>query len=320
MRDPNKYQTIKLKHLKPMVNFHVTNKCNMNCIYCGRDQVGDDVLKQHIRTKDALALIAGFARTGDYPRIKFSSRYGEPTSRKDLETLIEFASEQGFEDISLSNNGSLLERRAEALKNAGLNRMCISLDTLSRAKFSRITRSKLFDKVIAGIETAAELFPNEVKLNIVVVKGRNEGEIFDIIEWAHSRGITPQLIEITGRPDPKFIDKYLVDLDPIVEQLASQATFVAEDRKSKRTTIILPTGHIEVRRTRRWPAIYYDWTKVLIHPDGQFGTYMNYRPGIKPETFQPDSINNAIQELKTIGPSSNELITVGTLGNRPCVS
>ena len=132
-----------------------------------------ETLAQQIPTNDALAIIDAFAETGDYPRMKFSSRWGEPGLHPDLEVLIARAHSHGFVDISLSNNGATLEGRCAALKTAGLNRMCISLDTLDRKKYEQITGVDLLDKVLRGIEEAATIFPHEVKLNVVIIKDTN---------------------------------------------------------------------------------------------------------------------------------------------------
>jgi cyclic pyranopterin phosphate synthase len=120
---------------------------------------------------------------------------GEPLLRKDLPVLVErLAAKTRLEDLALTTNGVLLAPMAAALKHAGLHRLTISLDTLHRDRFVRLARFDELDRVMAGIDAAAPLFPG-FKIDTVVIRGVNDDEIVAMIEFAKSRGAEVRFIE-----------------------------------------------------------------------------------------------------------------------------
>lgn len=304
---------------KPLLNVYMTNRCMLDCAYCGRSSASKKELEAEMPKSTLLNLIQT-ARNEGYPRIKFSSRFGEPLMRDDLEDLVRAAVEQKYEDISLSTNGVLLKKRAMSLRDAGLHRMCVSLDTLSADRFKEITGKDMLAQVQEGIELAAELFPGNVKINVVVVAGVTDAEIDDIIQWAFSRNVVPQFIEIVGSPIPSTFDKYHFSLENVVSRLSENALLVAHDRIDKRTTIVLPDGTIEFRRSKLWPRQNYTWERAIVHSDGQLGIYYNERPGIMLDSGKPNEIKAAIQALKEVNVSAKQVDLVAALGSRPCVS
>ena len=121
---------------------------------------------------------------------------GEPLVRRGIVNLVEsLASVEGIEEVFLTTNGTLLSFYAEGLKKAGLRRINISLDTLKEDKFKKITRSNSFHRVLEGIDKAKEVGFYPLKLNVVVMKGINEDEIIDFVDFALSQGITLRFIE-----------------------------------------------------------------------------------------------------------------------------
>jgi cyclic pyranopterin phosphate synthase len=138
---------------------------------------------------------------------------GEPLVRKNILWLIERLARHldgGLDELTLTTNGSQLKRFAHALKDAGVARVNVSLDTLNPDRFRAITRWGDFSTVMAGIE-AAEAAGLEIKINTVALKGANEDEIDDMIRFAHGRGHDLTLIETMpmGEVDDDRTDQYL---------------------------------------------------------------------------------------------------------------
>jgi len=151
----------------------VTDRCSLRCVYCmpaeGIELLEhEDILRfEEIVTFTEAAVAAGFSK------IRITG--GEPLVRKDIVSLVkEIASIKGLEDLSLTTNGILLEKYALPLKEAGLKRVNISLDSLDKDIYAKMTRGGDVNKVKTGIEKAISVGLSPVKLNAVIIKGLNE--------------------------------------------------------------------------------------------------------------------------------------------------
>jgi len=120
---------------------------------------------------------------------------GEPLVRPGLEDFIARLRALGVQDLSMTTNGYTLAGRCEGLVDAGINRINISLDSLNREKFERITRTKTFDQVIAGIDAAQASKLRPVKVNAVLVRGINDDEVEAFAEFARDRDLIMRFIE-----------------------------------------------------------------------------------------------------------------------------
>jgi cyclic pyranopterin phosphate synthase len=121
---------------------------------------------------------------------------GEPLLRRDLPVLIEkLAAVPGIQDLALTTNGLLLEQQARALRDAGVRRINIHLDTLNRERFARITRRDEIDKVLAGIQECRRLGMSPIKINAVAVKGLVEPDIVPLARYCRENGLEPRFIE-----------------------------------------------------------------------------------------------------------------------------
>src|SRR5258705_10199855 len=158
----------------------VTDRCNFRCVYCMPKEVfGNDyqfLERKEILTFEEIARVAGIFRGLGAEKIRLTG--GEPLVRRNLEQLIgQLARIPGL-DLTLTTNGSLLERKAEALKKAGLKRITVSLDALDDPTFKRMNDVDFpVAKVLAGIEAAAAAGLTPVKINMVVKRGENESRI-----------------------------------------------------------------------------------------------------------------------------------------------
>jgi len=158
------------------VRVSVTDRCNLRCRYCmpegGVDWLDHDSIMHY---EELLRVITIFASKG-VEKIRITG--GEPLVRKDLCDFIKYIRRiDSIKDLSLTTNGVLLPQTAQALRQAGLDRINISLDTLDRDKFAYITRVDAFEKVYRGIQCALDEYLAPVKINVVAIKGFNDDEI-----------------------------------------------------------------------------------------------------------------------------------------------
>ena len=180
---------------RPLRNLRisVTDRCNMRCRYCMPEDEYVWLPRHSILTFEEIDRVAGvFARLG-VSKIRLTG--GEPLLRHDLPTLVALlARHPELTDLALTTNGILLERHAAALAEAGLRRATVSLDTLRPERMIRFARSARHGEVLAGIEAARSAF-GSVKLNTVVIRGYNDDEVLDLLEFARARGLEARFIE-----------------------------------------------------------------------------------------------------------------------------
>lgn len=189
----------------------VTDKCNLRCIYCMPEEGLQ--LKQHkdiLRYEQIEQIVKEAVQLG-INKIRLTG--GEPLIKKDIEFLIaKIASVNEVKELCLTTNGILLAQKAKILKQAGLTSVNISLDTLQPEKFKEITRGGNLADVLKGIDEAInEGF--KIKLNMVVLKDKNEDEIDDIKRFCRDHGITTQLINHFNLRQNKN-DEYFFDRPP----------------------------------------------------------------------------------------------------------
>ncbi|MGB8649032.1 MAG: GTP 3',8-cyclase MoaA [Mycobacteriales bacterium] len=176
----------------------VTDRCNFRCPYCmPRELFGVDHAflprAELLSFEEIGRLVAVFAGLGVH-KVRLTG--GEPLLRRDLHRLVELvAATPGVDDIALTTNGSLLAAQAQALKDAGLHRVTVSLDSLDPATFQALGDTKVpLQTVLDGIDTAAALgLP--VKLNTVLRRGVNDGHLLDLVAYARAAGHTLRVIE-----------------------------------------------------------------------------------------------------------------------------
>ncbi len=150
--------------------------------------------RESILTFEEIDRLVGIFATLGVMKVRLTG--GEPLLRHGLETLVSMLSRQGpITDLAMTTNGVLLARQARALRAAGLRRVTVSLDTLRPARMQEFARSGRHADVVAGIDAAVEAGFASVKLNTVVIRGYNDDEIVDLIEFGSGRGVEPRFIE-----------------------------------------------------------------------------------------------------------------------------
>jgi cyclic pyranopterin phosphate synthase len=188
----------------------VTDRCDFRCSYCMSEHMTFLPKRDLLTLEELDRLCSAFVAKG-VRKLRITG--GEPLVRKNILWLFRALSRHlgdGLDELTLTTNGSQLPKFAQELKDAGVKRINISLDTLKPDRFKAITRWGDFAQVMAGIE-AAEKAGLEIKLNAVALKGVNEDEFDDLIRFAHGRGFDLTLIETMpmGDIDGDRTDQYL---------------------------------------------------------------------------------------------------------------
>jgi cyclic pyranopterin phosphate synthase len=180
---------------RPLKNLRVsvTDRCNLRCAYCMPEQdyvwlPREDLLQ----FEEIEALVDVFLDEG-VDKVRLTG--GEPLLRRDLPVLVKgLAGKPAIRDLALTTNGVLLAEHAQALKEAGLHRLTVSLDTLRHDRFQRLARFDELDRVLHGIDVAASIFGG-LKIDTVVIRGVNEDELVDVIEFGRARSAEVRFIE-----------------------------------------------------------------------------------------------------------------------------
>lgn len=173
----------------------LTDRCNFRCVYCMpavgmKFQPRDELLTD----EELLRLVRIFAKLG-FKKLRLTG--GEPTVRPHLVDLVrEMKAFPGIEEISMTTNGLLLSRLAAPLKEAGLDRVNVSLDTLDPVKFKLMTRGGRLDLVWAGLEAADSVGLSPIKINAVVVRGHNDHEVGELAALTLDRPWQMRFLEI----------------------------------------------------------------------------------------------------------------------------
>ncbi len=173
----------------------LTDRCNFRCFYCLPNGEPPLARKETILTFEEIAYISDIFVSLGIEKIRLTG--GEPLLRKDVPKLVAQLSKlkPQLQDLALTTNGFDFPRKAESLRNAGLDRVTLSLDSLKKDKFKEITGVDALDKVLTAIEAAKSFGFEPVKINAVLVRGRNDDEIVDFARFARENNVSMRFIE-----------------------------------------------------------------------------------------------------------------------------
>jgi len=187
----------------------VTDRCNFSCIFCMPSQP-IWIPKEEILTYEEIErLVRIFAKLG-IEKVKLTG--GEPLVRKDIEILIKKISNiEGIKSVSITTNGYFLPEKAKTIKEAGIDSCTVSLHSLDKEKFNSVTGRDVYDRVLKGIQAAIDAGFKKVKINTVIIRGYNENEILDLVEFARNNRLILRFIEYMP-----FDGLHLWNLDKVV--------------------------------------------------------------------------------------------------------
>ncbi len=174
------------------VRLSLTDRCDLACIYC-RPHKQDGYMDERLDLEAWQTMVRGLVVAG-VRRGRLTG--GEPLLHRDLVAVVRFLGTLGLDDLAVTTNATRLEKLAVPLREAGLRRVNVSLDSLDAARFKRMTRGGKLDVVLRGIDAALAAGFDEIKLNAVIVKDENDVEIESLVRWSWEKGIVPRLLEV----------------------------------------------------------------------------------------------------------------------------
>ena len=281
--------SVKDNYERPILSLRITltNRCNLNCLYCHHDGMvrSDDEM-----TPDEIYTICKIAKKLGVKKIRISG--GEPLLKKDIVEIVRKIASLNFKDISMTTNGTLLEKYAKDLKDAGLDRVNVSLDTLDRKTYEHITKKDYLTEAKNGILKAVEVGLYPVKINMVIMKDINQNEIKKMFKFAKKHAIVLQLIELIESEncdDDKFSEDYHYNLDSIEKELSDIASDVHERKFMQgRKKYYINDGEIEIVRPVDNSKFCANCSRLRITPDGK----------IKPCLLRNDNLVELISHIR----------------------
>lgn len=204
----------------------ITDRCNYRCIYCKPEEQFEFIPHEEILRYEEIVEIIEEAVNLGVTKVRITG--GEPFARKGVVNFIKKLREiKKLEDISLTTNGFFLSEYAEKLKDAGLNRVNISLDSLQEEKYKRITRGGSLEKALKGIDSALKAGLLPIKINTVLIRGINDDEVEDFVRLTLGRPLNIRFIELMPSGEElkdNYRDKFISVLE-IKESLAEKYSF-----------------------------------------------------------------------------------------------
>ncbi len=238
------------------VRLSLTDRCDLACIYC-RPHRHDGYLNERLDFDAWKTMMNGLVSAG-VRRVRLTG--GEPLLHKDIVQVVAFLKTLDLDDIAITTNATCLEKLARPLRDAGMRRINISLDSLDADRFARMTRGGDLSVVLRGIDAALAAGFDEIKLNAVVVKGENDVELEDLVRWSWSRTIVPRFLELMAIGEGANLKDRVVTANEMRARLAH-----------------LLVDEIAERETDRGPARYvsakHDRTKKVGFITGTSDTY-----------------------------------------------
>lgn len=284
---------------RPLLNLRVaiTDSCNLECFYCHREGY---CTHHETMTVEEIFTITRIASKFGVRSVKITG--GEPLLRKDLNQIIEkIHSLPSIKDVSMVTNGRLLTyNKAKALKQVGLSRVNISVPSIQEETYQQVTGIQL-SYAIEGIENALQAKLHPVKINMVLLKGINEGEVNDAIAFAKEKKVILQLIELEpiGLTDIMF-KQYHFDIDSIVHDIEAQAQSVRTRKYMQNRKVYSLNGtKIEVVRPIENTEFCLHCTRIRLTHDGK----------LKPCLMRNDDLIDVLTPIRN-GASEEELETL----------
>src|SRR5688572_13219178 len=190
--------SLKDSYNRPIRDLRVslTDRCNFRCFYCLPHGEPPIAPKEQMLSYEEIEYVCEIFVSLGIEKIRLTG--GEPMLRRDIETIIAKLSAlktKGLLDLALTTNGYFLPDRARSLKDAGLDRITISVDSLKREVFKQMTGVDVLDRVLAGIAAAKQAGLEPIKINAVIVRGHNEDEVADFAAFARAHNVKMRFIE-----------------------------------------------------------------------------------------------------------------------------
>jgi len=255
------------------ISLNPSTFCNFNCIFCHSEGIFEEP-KDTMRADEIQRITKVLMKFG-VDVVKLTG--GEPMLRRDIVDVVQKLGELPLRELSMTTNGTRLAELADELKDKGLDRVNISIHSLREERFKFITGIARLDYTLKAIRRAVEVGLTPVKLNVVVMRGVNEDEVDDIVNFASSLGggekAKVQFIELVaeGSADPSFYNKFHTDLSAIEERFKRVAVEERVRQLHLRHQYLLPNGvWVEVVKPMHNSAFCMADNRIRITYNGQF--------------------------------------------------
>lgn len=287
----------------------VTESCNLRCVYCMPEDVACDCKPTELLSADEIIKVAKSAVKLGVNKFRITG--GEPLVRRDLCEIIKGIHDlkEGL-DIALTTNGILLEEMAEKLKENGLNRINISLDTLDEKKYKEITRYGDLNKVIRGIKKCHEVGIKPIKINVVLLKGFNSEQIQEFMQFEKENDVIIRFIELMPIGEGiNYVGKYFMKADEIVEKYDLKKTDYKNgsgpadyymDKEENILGFINPLSHSFCSKCSRIRLTADGKLKPCLHSDIEYDIKEQLKQG-------DDAVLNRLHEVIYNKPEKHEM-------------
>ncbi|MEM2989245.1 MAG: GTP 3',8-cyclase MoaA [Candidatus Bathyarchaeia archaeon] len=267
------------------IRIALTQRCNLRCIYCHREgEQGEGAEMAPEEISEIVRLASGFGIRA----VKLTG--GEPLLRDDIVEIVGGIKRGApVGDLSMTTNGTLLAEFARDLRASGLDRVNVSLDTLDRGTYERITGSDRLGDVLSGIEAAVGAGLSPVKLNMVVMKGINDEEVWSMVDFAKGIGAVLQLIELEALFNDEVYEKHHADLLGVEEELEKRSSRVeVRALHHRRRYLLRGGGEVEVGRPMHNSEFCMNCKRIRVTSDGK----------LKPCLMRDDNLIDLIGALR----------------------
>jgi cyclic pyranopterin phosphate synthase len=198
------------------VRLSLTDRCDLACIYC-RPHKDDGYVSERLDLEAWKTMARGLVAAG-VRRVRLTG--GEPLLHRDVVRAVQFLGTLGLDDLAITTNATRLEALARPLREAGLRRVNVSIDSLDPERFRRMTRGGRLEVVLRGVDAALAAGFDEIKLNAVVVRDENEAEVEALARWSWDRGIIPRFLEVMAIGEGANLQDRVVRASEIRARLA----------------------------------------------------------------------------------------------------
>jgi len=268
------------------IRISVTQRCNLACFYCHLE--GETPQNGTEMTPKEIQGIVNVAASFGVSKVKLTG--GEPLIRKDILDIVQrIKGTLGIKEVSMTTNGVLLTRYAEHLKQAGLSRVNVSLDTLKKEKYEEITGVNALEEAVSGIREAVKAGLSPVKVNMVLLKGVNEDEVTDMIRFAEKNSLILQIIEFESPNEDDLYRRYHADLDEVEDYLKTVADEVTVRRMHHRKKYHLRNGgEVEIVKPMHNTEFCQYCNRMRVTSDGK----------LKPCLFRNDNLVDFLNPMR----------------------
>lgn len=215
------------------IRISVTDRCNLRCIYCMPREVPKCSKPSEVLDRDGIIGILRIARKYGLRKVRFTG--GEPLLRQDIAEIVGAVKDLGVEDISLTTNGLLLPQMAGRLKEAGLDRVNISMDSMDPERYGRITGGGSLETVLRAIDEAGNAGLAPVKINVIPIRGVNEDEISSFAALTVEKPYHIRFIELMPVGNETFSGERRITASQVLEHISAAGKTVPLGRTGSAT-------------------------------------------------------------------------------------